>query len=118
MSDEYIINLYFDKPLTDTQVDEIENRLNTAYFTDEIKEEHCYLEDQQTQEEEKQGIVPTLEQYIQRSLETAKTDGFARQVGLEVNTDKTEVDAFFTGWDCCRSTVKAEAKRIMREFNQ
>ena len=111
MSDEYTVNLYFDKPLTKEQMDEVDKRLTRAYFKDSIDEDHTSLRDEQTPEEEKANIVPDFETAFKRYFE--ENGGI-----VEGNEDGTEAEAYFSGWECCRDAVKKEAKKIMKEVNQ
>lgn len=115
MSDHYTVDLYFNRQITDEEVNVISKRLNRAYYKDSIDEEHTYLQDEQTEEEEQKGIIPDFDISFERYYNDNST--WARLVGVELSDDGDEVTASFTGWECCRDAVKAEAKKIMKEIN-
>jgi hypothetical protein len=114
MSDEYTINLYFDRRLTEEERTKVETRLSTAFFKDTIDEEHNSLLDFQTEEDIKTNRTPTYEEALQTYLADERLEG----VSLEWEPENNEAEAMFSGWDCCYSAVKKEAKKIMREVNK
>jgi len=113
MSNEYRVTIYFKNKPSEEKAKEYETRLNRAYYKDAIDEDHTSLQCEQTEEEERAGVVPDFETAFKRHLEEEKDGG--RVVGIEELDDGLTWEVYFTGWECCRDAVRSEARKIMEE---